>query len=389
MAPALTPTTIAGGLAVLYAVYYVLSSINLYLARQKFAKANHCEPLTHRYPYKDPFFAIDLMLQTREKARQGKVLETNQKRFQLYGRTFKSRLMENPAIVTMEPENIKTVLSLKFKDFQLTNRMRLLGKLLGKGIFTSDGEDWHNSRALLRPNFARDQLADIEAFERHFEYFVKAIPTDGTTVDLQELFFRMTIDSATEFLFGESVHSLRMAKDTAGPNESNFSWAFNYSQHAAVERSRFGPFGFLVKDETYNEAVVICHEFVDRYVEKAFKYREMEDLEAGSGKKEDDEKYVFLYELAKATKDKVRLRSEMMNILLAGRDTTASLLSNMFFVIAKRPEIWKKLRQEIDDTLQGVPPTYEQLRNLKYLKYCLNECKFALHHVVAPETDMI
>lgn len=377
MAPniALSPTTIAGGLAVLYVVYYVISKINLYFARQRFAKANNCEPLMHKYPYKEPFFAMDLMLATREAARKGKLLETNQKRFQTYGRTFQSRLMEKPAIVTMEPENIKTVLSLKFKDYTLTNRLRLLGKLLGKGIFTSDGEDWHNSRALLRPNFARDQLADIDAFERHMEYFVKAIPTDGSTVDLQELFFRMTIDSATEFLFGESVQSLRMTSDKGGPNESNFSWAFNYSQHAAVERSRFGPFHWMIKDQTENEAVKICHEFVDRYVEKAFKYREMEDLEAGSGKKEDNEKYIFLYELAKATKDKVRLRSEMMNILLAGRDTTASLLSNMFFVIAKRPEIWKKLRQEIDDTLGGQPPTYEQLRSLKYLKYCLNECK--------------
>ena len=49
--------------------------------------------------------------------------------------------------------------------------------------------------------------------------------------------------------------------------------------------------------------------------------------------------------------------------------------SNMFFQLAKRPEIYAKLRQEIVNELGGRPPTYEQLRNLRYLKHCLNECK--------------
>ena len=47
----------------------------------------------------------------------------------------------------------------------------------------------------------------------------------------------------------------------------------------------------------------------------------------------------------------------------------------MFFVLARNPEIWERLRREIDDTLHGELPTYEQLRNMKYLKWCLNECK--------------
>jgi cytochrome P450 len=103
-------------------------------------------------------------------------------------------------------------------------------------------------------------------------------------------------------------------------------------------------------------------------------YREKRD----AGVSEKDEKYVFLYELAKETKDKRRLRDELLNVLLAGRDTTASLLSNMWFMLAKHPEIFAKLRQEVEETLQGATPTYEQLRNLKYLKWCMNECKTPL-----------
>jgi len=80
--------------------------------------------------------------------------------------------------------------------------------LFGKGIFTVDGSRWSHSRALLRPSFARHNMENHLPFmESHFEYMMKAIPI-RSTVDLQQLFFAFTLDTATEFLFGHSVHSL-------------------------------------------------------------------------------------------------------------------------------------------------------------------------------------
>jgi cytochrome P450 len=109
-------------------------------------------------------------------------------------------------------------------------------------------------------------------------------------------------------------------------------------------------------------------------VDDALRFRQELDTEKSAGTK--DDKYYFIQEVAKQTTDQKRIREELINILLAGRDTTASLLSNMFFEIAKRPDIYAKLRDEVA-TLEGRTPTYEELRNLKYLKWCLNECKSA------------
>jgi len=50
-------------------------------------------------------------------------------------------------------------------------------------------------------------------------------------------------------------------------------------------------------------------------------------------------KHIFSQELASRTSDKIRVLDELMNVLLAGRDTTASLLSNLFFSLAKNPAI--------------------------------------------------
>jgi hypothetical protein len=70
---------------------------------------------------------------------------------------------------------------------------------------------WEHSRALLRPQFAREQVSDLDLEERHVKDMMRVIPMgrDGWTdvFDIKTLFFRLTLDSATEFLFGESVDS--------------------------------------------------------------------------------------------------------------------------------------------------------------------------------------
>ena len=65
-----------------------------------------------------------------------------------------------------------------------------------------------------------------------------------------------------------------------------------------------------------------------------------------------------------------------MNILVAGRDTTAGLLSFVLFELARNPDIYKKLRDEILDkfgTSNLEEITFESLKKCEYLKAVLNE----------------
>lgn len=107
-----------------------------------------------------------------------------------HGPTFKTSLGRR-VVVTIEPKNVQAILALKFKDFDLGSRNKALSPLLGQGIFASDGQLWEHSRALMRPNFARNQVADVGLYERHVSNLINNIPVDGSTVDLQELFFQM------------------------------------------------------------------------------------------------------------------------------------------------------------------------------------------------------
>lgn len=139
---------------------------------------------------------------------------------------------------------------------------------------------------------------------------------------------------------------------------------------------RSGKINKRFRTKQFVEDCQFVHDFVDTYVEKGLAYRRALDSKEI---KEDEEggRYVFLHELVKATTDPIQIRSEVLNVLLAGRDTTASLLSDVFFELARRPDVWAKLQAEVA-TLDGELPTYQQLKDMKYLKAILNEGELAL-----------
>ena len=218
---------------------------------------------------------------------------------------------------------------------------------------------------MLRPNFVRSQVGDLAIFQQHVDYLIQAIPRDGSTVDLSELFFKLTIDSASEFLFGESTNTLAPGASTE--TATNFATAFNRAQEGVTNQSQ-GWWNKLFPNRQYQADVKYCQDFIDVFVEKGFQQAKTQDVEKGG-------RYIFLNELVKETQDKIRIRSELLNIMLAGRDTTASLLTNVFFVLAKRPDIWAKLQEEVGQ-LSGEALTYDAIKDMKYLRYVMNECAF-------------
>lgn len=353
---------------VAYGLYWVYWEVTIGAARRRMIREHGCKP-AKKLPQMDPILGLDLLYSSLKSIKKHTFLEEIKERFDKMGNTFQSHMVGRTAIVTIEPENLKTMLSLKFKDFGLGPQRRAFAPLLGAGIFTTDGAAWQHSRELIRPNFVRSQVGDLDTFEHHVNHLIQAIPRDGSVVNLQDLFFRLTIDSATEFLFGESTNCL--APGTSAESSTAFAEAFNRSQEAIGKNARLGIFA-IFPDPEFARHVKTVHDFADRYVQRALEFRKTHDLEKAD--QQPGDRYVFLNELVKGTADPVQIRSEALNVLLAGRDTTASLLSNVWWTLSKRPDVWAKLRAEVD-ALGGEAPTYAQVKDMKYLRFVMNECK--------------
>jgi cytochrome P450 len=199
------------------------------------------------------------------------------------------------------------------------------------------------------------------------------------------MFFLLTIDSATHFLFGESVGALALDSTKGGILNSSsvggaagFAEEFNKSQDYLASRSILQGLYWLINPKDFQEANRKVHEVVDYYVNLALQAK------TGPSKELSGERYIFLNALAAETQDPKMLRDSMLNILLAGRDTTASLLSSTFYYLARHPETWKKLRNEIvkmfGDSHQPIEEiTQLKLRDIPYLRHVLNEGKTPIH----------
>lgn len=177
------------------------------------------------------------------------------------------------------------------------------------------------------------------------------------------------MDKSTEFLFGVSQGSL-----TSGPSDpesEDFISAFDRALQGLHVRLFLGMFRFLRgRDLKWKRDLALVHTFVDKYVAMAIDRKKLrEDSPAESSK------YIYLDELLHTTTDRMELRNQMLNIFLPARDSTASAISFVFFHLARNPNVWEKLRQEVLDIGEQAL-TFDLLKSMKYLRFVINERQF-------------
>ncbi|KAJ3737799.1 cytochrome P450 [Lentinula guzmanii] len=335
---------------------------------------------------------------------------------QKYGNTFMYQAYTETRILTLEPEYIKVqdstslmdphfflclplayplfaqaILATRFNDFEkgLVNYQQLKS-LLGAGVFNSDGEMWKFHRNMTRPFFSKTRISDFDIFKRHADDIISAMKkrlAEGYPIEFQDAIGRFTLDSATEFLFGKDVGSLGagLQYPKGAPIEIDLSSfnhpsnifvrAFTQGQAQAALRGRRGDMWPLA--EFWSDKVRIHREEVDKFTNpileerrKSHLARSKESVEIG----EDGEGETFLDHLIRSTDDDQIIRDELVNILVAGRDTTASLLTFAIYVLTERPELTERLRKEILDFVgPHACPTYKNIADMKYLRAFLNE----------------
>jgi cytochrome P450 len=353
----------------LLSLHFIYKTLNTRASRRKLIREHGCEPVP-KYAHKGilgKLLGTDVIKEMVASAKKGNMHETNRHRNWSNPKinTLQVQALGRATIVTIEPENVKTILATKFGDYSLGEvRCRTFIPLFGHGIFDTDGAAWERSRGLIRPNFVRQQVADLDMFESHVQELISSVPRDGTSVDLQDLFFALTMDSATEFLFGKSTNTLAGIGPEAQRGR-DFAESFVYATEAVALEFRTAGLTRWIPDSKWQKSLKIIHSYADDIIAHALEEHKTLDFSK-------EKKYTFLHELITRTQDPYTLRSELLNVLLAGRDTTAGLLSNTWHVLSKRPDIWAKLKKEIDG-LGGQAPDYASIKELKYLRYLLNE----------------
>ncbi|KAF9530970.1 cytochrome P450 monooxygenase pc-3 [Crepidotus variabilis] len=314
-----------------------------------------------------------------------------------HGHSFTIDRLSSRTIISSDPDLVKAMLATQFDSFEKGREFTgQMNSLLGNGIFNVDGEMWKFHRAMTRPFFTRERISDFETYDRNCETsmnLAKIRLRQGEPVEFQDLAARFTLDSATEFLCGHNVGSLgaglpyppssphQLAPELTSHPSNVFVRAFALGQHLAASRTALAedwPIAELLGDKVVPWRRVM-DDFTGPLMEVALrKWRNQEKEKYMSGKvnagDEKDEDLNLLAYLVRHTQDPKILKDELVNLMVAGRDTTACLLTYSLYMISQHPAVEDRLREEIYEKAgTSGTPNYEHMREMKYMRAFLNE----------------
>ncbi|KDQ58030.1 hypothetical protein JAAARDRAFT_34843 [Jaapia argillacea MUCL 33604] len=303
--------------------------------------------------------------------------------------TLNLRIFGVDQIITMDEDHSKFVIATGFHRFwRGTYQKERMESFLGNGIFNRDDEMWKMHRGIARPFLARERISDFELFERHVQHTLSIISSASSgklPVEAQDLYARFTLDTASEFLFGQNLDTLSGTLPTPGKASlglkgsathdefGSFTQAFEACQQIITNRARIGyiwPLFELFGDKTAGPVKTIGR-WLDPHVERAISDK-IRMHKAGVQSSVSEK--TFLQHLADSTNDPVLIRDQLLSMLLASRDTTACLLTFVTYFMALHPEVTQKLRAEVLQHCGPTQaPTYEAIKSLRYMRAVINE----------------
>jgi cytochrome P450 len=134
---------------------------------------------------------------------------------------------------------------------------------------------------------------------------------------------------------------------------------------------------FTPSDVRYRNAVRILHSKADSVIK-----RRMDEVAANSKETTQERYQDFLQILLDARDEETQqplslkeIRDEVNTFLFEGHDTTATALLWAIYLISQRPDVQKRLYDEIVQVLGENDPSYDDLSKLKYLGMVLKEVR--------------
>ena len=251
--------------------------------------------------------------------------------------------------VIHHPDDVKRVLVSNHRNYTKGVGLDRVKILLGKGIMTSEGELWKRQRYMMQPFFHRrvvTQFAEvIAAANARFIERWEQLTARGELVNLTDEMSELTLEIVLRSIFGTDLD--RLAQQPGG-----------------------NPFEVITKEPGRN-------------LQFAFKFRSLSKLVAqllARRRAQGTEHFDFLAMLMSA-RDKDsgapmaerELIDEVMTLIVAGHETTASGLNWTWYLLSQHPQVTARLHAEIDASAEIDSPSLAQMEALTYAQQVVHE----------------
>jgi cytochrome P450 len=260
------------------------------------------------------------------------------------------------------PEGIKHVLQDNHRNYRKSFDYKILARLLGQGLVTSEGSLWLKQRRLMQPMFHRQKVAGFGALMT--ECTLEMLDRWRRRAQQQEVFdVAQEMMRLTLHIVGRALLSMDLTAqaDVIGRNMTIANEGFG-----DMGLSAFVPWLPTPDNVRFNKAARALRKIVlDIIAERRRDGRDHGDLLSMLLEVRDEE-------TGEAMNDE-QLRDEVLTLILAGHETTATALSWTWYLLSQNPDAERKLHAELDQVLDGGGASLDDLPHLNYTSMVIDE----------------
>jgi cytochrome P450 len=277
---------------------------------------------------------------------------------QQYGDIARVRFLSWPGYLVNHPHGVKHVLEENQRNYTKdVYTLKFFRPFLGNGLLTNDGESWLHQRRLVQPALHRQHMAALgtlvtgatDAMLEHWRGFAgSAEPLDIST-EMMRLALRITGLALFNIDLSNEVDAVGQAFATVRALLSDYLYVPFTSLNRRVQT-------------TVRKLDTLIYGIIDKHRRQGTDAGDLlslllsaRDQETGLGM------------------DDRQVRDEVVTLLLAGHETTATMLAWTWYLLSQHPEVEHHLHIELDEVLGGQLPTVERLVDLPYTQMVIKE----------------
>lgn len=256
-------------------------------------------------------------------------------------------------VLINRPEYVHEVFTLQAEKFHKGEQFKIYTRpLLGNGLLLSEDDVHKRNRKLVAPAFVHRRIREYAKVMSDYTIRAMAQWQDGDVIDISREMMRITLGITGKTLFNTDL------SEEADDVKRRLTYLMNYAEQQLripihIPFEWHTPRNNRVRKEIAG---------LDKIIYGMIAERRGSDTDAGDllsmlllARDEDD---------GSGMTDK-QVRDEAMTIFLAGHETTANATAWMWYLLAKNPEIFRKLQNEVA-VLGGNAPTLDDLSRLPY-----------------------
>jgi cytochrome P450 len=263
-----------------------------------------------------------------------------------------------------QPEHVQHVLVDNARNFTKGRMWDATKALFGNGLLRSEGDLWRRQRRMMQPLFNARHLGSlvdimVDVIDREADRLSRN-PTAGLPLEMNGAMTSLTQRILLQTMFGATITSEEA--DQLGHRLVDALRVINLKVFLF-----FLPDGFPLPGSARLRAAVraIDAAMLELVAHRRAAADRPHDLLSLLLQAHDEESQQGM--------DDRQLRDELVNLFVAGNDTTANGLTFFWYLLATHPEVERRVRAEVDQVLGGRRPTQDDLPRLEYTRMAFQE----------------